>query len=136
MDPFKKLQNMKTLLIDDDETIRDSLGLAFQTKDCRLLAVKTAEDGLEALKKERFDIIIADYSLPGMDGIEFLKLASNSCPNALNLLITAYDDGINSEAFRTGVHDFMRKPFSFEKLIGSLARLIERRTENRYAIRG
>jgi DNA-binding NtrC family response regulator len=130
MDPFRKLQNMKTLLIDDDETIRDSLGLAFQKKECRLLALETAEEGLEAIEKERFDIIIADYSLPGMDGIEFLKLASSSCPNAVNLLITAYDNGINSEAFRIGVHDFVRKPFSFEKFIGSLARLVERRGEN------
>jgi len=129
MDLFNRLENLKTLLIDDDEIIRDSLVLAFRNKGCYLLAVETAEEGLEALRKERFDIIIADYILPGMDGIEFLKLATRSHPNTVNIIITAYADDIASEAFSIGVHDFMQKPFSLEKLVESLVLSIEKREE-------
>lgn len=93
--------------------------------------MKNAEEGLEALKREKVDIIIVDYCLPGMDGMEFLKLSSSACPNTVNLPITAYDDDITSEVFKIVFHDFVRKPFSLEKLIGSLALLIESREENR-----
>ncbi len=129
MDQFSKLENKRTLLIDDDEIVRDSLGLAFRNKGCYLLAVETAEEGLEALKKERFDIIIADYSLPGMDGIEFLKLASRPYSNTVNILITGYGDEIPSQVFMEGVHDFIQKPFSPKTIIESLALLIEKREE-------
>jgi len=130
MDLWGKLENMRILLIDDDEIIRDSMGLFFRNKGCYLLAVETAYDGLGALKKERFDIILAEYHLQGMDGLEFIKLASRSHPNTINILITTYGcDDITSETLREGVHDFIQKPFSPKTIIESLALLIEKREE-------
>ena len=64
---------MKILLIDDDEWIRDSLRLFFEGEECHLKAIEKAEEGLKILKNENYDIIIVDYRLPDMDGLEFLK---------------------------------------------------------------
>ena len=55
--------------MDDDEWIRDSLTLYFCSEGCHLLALGTAEEGMELLKRENFEIVITDYRLPGMDGI-------------------------------------------------------------------
>ena len=71
-----KLKKIKTLLVDDDEFIRDSLKIAFKAKGCALQVAESAEEGLEAVREESFDIIISDFRLPCMNGLEFLKLAA------------------------------------------------------------
>ena len=69
---------------------------------------------------------IADYRLPGMDGLEFLKRIQKTHPHATRILITAYKDAkVVSEAIRIGIHDFIEKPFTTETIEESLSRLIE-----------
>ena len=117
---------MKILLIDDDEWIRDSLTLFFENEGCCLVALETAEEGMAALKKKSYDIIIADYKLPGMDGLEFFKHLQKSHPDVIKILITAYgSNGVVSEAFKLGIHDFIDKPFTSKTIESSLSRLIE-----------
>jgi len=123
---FSKLKAMKLLLIDDDEWIRDSLSIFFEGEGCHLLALETAEDGLEELKSQDYDIIIADYRLPGMDGLEFLKRSQETNPNAMRVLITAYGNSeIFSKAYKLGVQDVIKKPFTIESIEESLCRLIK-----------
>jgi DNA-binding NtrC family response regulator len=123
---------MKILLIDDDEWIRDSLGLYFEDEGCQLLALETAEEGIEALKKEDYDIIVTDYRLPGMDGLEFLKRIQETQPNALKVLITAYrNKEVVSEAVKMGINDFIDKPFTAKTIEDSLSRLLQEREDNR-----
>jgi len=126
MDLFTRLKSMEILLIDDDEWIRDSLRLFFESEGCRLTALETAEEGLESLKSHNYDIIVTDYRLPGMDGMEFLEKIQDTQPHAMKILITAYrSEQVISEAARIGIHDFIDKPFTTKTIEGSLARLIE-----------
>lgn len=132
MNPFKNLKTMRTLLVDDDELIRDSLSIAFKNKGCLLQTAETAEEGLRALKEESFEIVVSDFKLPGIDGIEFLKLATAYHPNSVKILITAYGDkDIVSEALAAGAQDFIEKPFSIRVLVDSLNRLIQIGNEKR-----
>ena len=102
---FETLQNLRILLVDDDELIRDSLSLAFRNRGCQLLTYESAEEALLTLATETFDIIISDLRLPGIDGLTFFKSAAAFSPGAINILITAYrEKGIVSEAARIGVH--------------------------------
>ena len=126
MDLFGKLKEMKMLLIDDDEWIRDSLSLFFEGEGCHLVAVETAEEGMEELKRQDYDIIIVDYRLPGMDGLEFLERIKESHPNALTLLITAYGSkDVLLKASKIGIQGFIDKPFTIRTIEDSLSRLIE-----------
>jgi DNA-binding NtrC family response regulator len=130
MNPFNELKGFKTLLVDDDEFIRDSLKIAFATKGCPIRVVETAEEGLQAIKEEQFDIIISDFKLPGMTGLDFLKLATVTQPQAVNILITAYrDEYCFSEAIRIGVTEFIEKPFSVKALVALLALSLKRQTK-------
>ncbi|MGD2186402.1 MAG: response regulator [Desulfobacterales bacterium] len=132
MNPFNELKDFKTLLVDDDEFIRDSLKIAFTTKGCPMRVAETAEKGLQALKEEQFDIIISDFRLPGMNGLDFLKLASVTQPAAVNILITAYRDEYSfSEAVRIGVTELIEKPFSVKTLVTLLALALKRQTKKR-----
>jgi CheY-like chemotaxis protein len=128
--PFYQLRTVKTLLVDDDEFIRGSLSLAFANKGCFLRAEETAEQGLKALGEDQFDIIISDFRLPGMNGLQFLKSATFTQPRAVSVLITAYrDHHIFTEAHSIGVHNFIEKPFSVGTLASSLARSIQEKRE-------
>jgi DNA-binding NtrC family response regulator len=132
MNPFNELKQVKTLLVDDDELIRDSLKIAFATKGCSMRVAETAEEGLQAIKEERFDIIISDFRLPGMNGLDFLKLATVTHPQAVNILITAYrDEYLFSEAVRLGITEFIDKPFSVKALVELLAVSLRRRAKKR-----
>ena len=117
---------MKILLIDDDEWIRDSLSLFFEGEGCNLKALESAGEGLKILKNENYDIIIADYRLPDMDGLELFKRIQESHPNAFKILITAYGSKkLLSRAREMGIHDFIEKPFTSETIENSLSRLIK-----------
>ncbi|MEE4606312.1 MAG: response regulator [Desulfobacteraceae bacterium] len=126
MDIFDRIKNMKILLVDDDEWIRDSLSLFFEAEGCNLLTFETAEEGIEALKQHTCDIVISDYKLPGMDGLEFLRRVKEKQPNVFEILITAYANCETlKEAKMMGVKDIIPKPFTSEDVETSLARIIE-----------
>ena len=132
MDLFSKIREMKILLIDDDEWIRDSLSIFFEAEGCRVLTLETAEEGLSAIKDHIFDLIIVDYKLPGRDGIEFLKRVRHTQPNALKILITAYrNENVVSEAKKLKVQGFIEKPFTSDTFMASLTQLINMRDINR-----
>lgn len=131
MAPFDKLKKMKMLLIDDDEWIRDSLSIYFESMGCHLNALETAEEGIEALKSQDYDIVVTDYRLPGMDGLEFLKHVQRRHPHAMKILITAYrSEEVVSEAIKMGIHDFIDKPFTAKTIEDSLSRLLQRQNCN------
>jgi len=126
MDIFAKLRNMRILLIDDDEWIRDSLSIFFESEGCHILALETAEEGLSALEDRNFDLLIVDYKLPGMDGLELLKRVQNEHCDAIKVLITAYrNDWIVTEAKKLNIQGFIQKPFTSESLMASLTCLME-----------
>ena len=128
---FRKLADAKTLIIDDDEFIRDSISLVFKNRGCFLRAVETAEDGLMALEEENFDIVISDYRLPGMNGLNFFRLLAIRLPDTLRILISAFmDKTVFSDAREIGIHEFMEKPFPVEAFLKNLEALMQNRDSN------
>jgi DNA-binding NtrC family response regulator len=127
MNLFSKLKNKKILLVDDDEWIRDSLTLYFDTEGCQMIAVETAEEGMELLKQQDYDIILLDYKLPGIDGLTFSRKIQEIRPDAIKILITAYKNKkIVSEAVNVGIQDLIDKPFTIKTIEDSILRLIQR----------
>jgi DNA-binding NtrC family response regulator len=128
MDLFKKLRNMAVLLVDDDESIKDSLTAFFEIQGCYLLELATAEDAIKAIDQISFDVIISNHKLPGMNGLEFFRRTKKSIPKAMKILITTYgSDEMKSNALRCGIDDFIQKPLTAHALKKSLANLLEKR---------
>lgn len=124
---MSKLGRMKILLIDGDVWIRDSLSLFFEGEWCDFFALETAEEALEVLQSQRFDVVISDYRLPDMNGLEFFKRAEESHSHAMRILITWQGDmNIVSEATEMGIDTFIQKPFTTEVIEESLRLLIEK----------
>lgn len=125
MNVFSRLKSMNILLIDDDEWIRDAMRVFFETEGCRITTLETAEEALEMIHRQDYDIIICDYKLPGLNGLTLLKEVRQVQTHALTILITAYKtDDLVSEAKKIGVHAFIAKPFNSETIEVSLSQLI------------
>ena len=123
---FARLKNLRILLVDDDEWIRDSMRLFFEDEGCNLETAETAEEALVKIAVHPYDILIVDYMLAGMDGLEFFKRLSGRGPRPLRIMITAYaSDAVSVAARKIGVDDLIEKPFKPEHIEASLARLLE-----------
>jgi DNA-binding NtrC family response regulator len=128
MEQFHKLAKMKTLLVDDDQLIRNVMQRAFVENGCSLQTTDSAEEGLRALEKKRFDIIISDFELPGINGLEFFKQIVVCQPDTVKILISGYvDPDVISQAYGIGVHFFLQKPLLFMTLFETLIQQIEKR---------
>jgi len=125
MNLYERLRKMKIVLIEDDPGIRNGLRTFFRYQGCRLQDFGNATLAMEALTKEKVDIIISDYWLPDMDGLTLLQQVRTRQPEAIRILITAYPTAsTREEAARTGIHDYIEKPLTVQKLEKSLESLI------------
>ena len=78
------------LLIEDDPWSRDSLAMFFRIVECRMRSVASAKEAITAMSRDRFDLILCEYQLPGMSGLTLLKIFGNIQPKAVKFLFTAY----------------------------------------------
>jgi len=121
MDSFKKLADLNTLLIDDNAVIRNTLTRVYEFYNCPIKAVATAEEGLRALEGKYFDVIICDFQLPGMNGVEFFRQVNDSHPQTVKVLISGYaNEKAIARAVEAGIHEFLKKPFSLAAFIERL----------------
>lgn len=107
---------MKILFVDDEPTIRQLFSMAFD-KDYELTL---AEDGMKALdcvKKDKFDLIITDVSLPKLNGVDFVKTIRKEGDLTPFIIITG-DSNIELaiNTFRMGAIDFFLKPFRINQI--------------------
>ena len=111
----------KILVIEDNAYVLEAFELILQSCGYETFAVSTGEEALALIRKTPFDIIISDYRLPGMDGIDFFHQAKALTPNSTKILISAYGiEDIATKAGPAGVHFFFEKPFSIQTLIARL----------------
>ncbi len=123
------MSSAKILLVVDDQWIRNSLQLFLEEEGCSIVALESAEEGLDKIIKNNFDVVIADYCLPGMNGLRFIRRVKALQPNSVQILITAYrDKKVREEAKQIGVHDLIDKPISAETIESSLSHILSKNT--------
>ncbi len=119
--------NVKILIVEDDERLREVLleAAAMEGYDAR--AVSSAEVAIESLRREPFDILVTDVALPGMSGLDLLRHCPQVRPGILPIVITAYGTvDIAVEAMKRGAADFLTKPFELDGLLGTIRVAAER----------
>ncbi len=79
---------LSVLIIDDDESVRVSLKFHFDDCGFRTHSVETAEEALDLMGEVHVDAVIVDLRLPGIDGMEFIRQASKSWPDAKYVIYT------------------------------------------------
>jgi DNA-binding NtrC family response regulator len=124
------------LVVDDERLIRDSLAEFLEQEKFHVRACGSAEEALEWVERQRFDIALCDVQLPGLDGIALLDRILKVSPETFVLLITAYGTVQNAvHAFQRGAQDYLMKPILLEEVLGKVRRLLSYRelsTENQW----
>lgn len=114
---------IKVLIVDDQEIIRQSLELMLSSK-VNIDVVGVAVDGRDAIdkvRKTRPDIVLLDIRMPGMDGIEAMKIIKEFCPDTKVLILTTFDDDeYIYESLKHGANGFLLKGVSIDELVKAI----------------
>lgn len=111
----------RILVADDEVSIRDLLVRVLGNAGHEVVAVDTAEAALLRLARERFDILVVDKNLPGMDGLDMMRLVRTHHPHLRAIMITAYPTPASERLAKDlGVHAFVVKPFGIVTIVGAV----------------
>ena len=105
------------LIVEDEETLRESIKRIFMKEGFTVDAVDSAEKGFALLETSAYDVIISDIILPGIDGIEMLTSVREQSPDQIFIIVTAYaslDTAV--KALRAGAYDYIMKPIIHEEI--------------------
>jgi DNA-binding NtrC family response regulator len=107
----------RLLIVEDEDTLRESLTRVFTREGYQVVAVNSAEPALELFEEGSFDLIITDIILPGITGIELLKRVKETAPEQVVIIMTAYASLETAvETLRSGAYDYIVKPIIHEEI--------------------
>ena len=119
----------KILILDDDKLVTSSLKSLFLLEDFTdVVFFNSAKEALEYLKENTRDVIISDYMMPEMNGLEFLSEAKKLAPNSSMILLTGYADKENAirAINEVGLYKYIEKPWDNDNLIMTIKNAYER----------
>lgn len=118
---------MKSILIvEDSDSLRSVLKTVLENEGYEVVACPNAEEALQALRSKTFSCILADFKLPGKNGLDFLREAREIVKSVPFLIMTAYGSiDIAIQAMKSGANDFVTKPFEPQTLVSIIAEMIE-----------
>jgi DNA-binding NtrC family response regulator len=105
------------LIVEDEETLRESLNRILSKDGFNVESAESAEDGLKLADTHTFDVIISDIILPGMDGIQLMSRIRQELPDQIFIVMTAYASIETAiRALRVGAYDYIMKPVMHEEI--------------------
>jgi CheY-like chemotaxis protein len=105
------------LVVDDDSVSLTLLSKLIERLNYRVVLAKSGEQALERLSQEQVELVVADYEMPGMDGLNLLEQVRASYPKVPYILVTAYSNTkVIRAAWEAGAFDFFQKPVFVERL--------------------
>lgn len=118
----------KILVIDDQEAIRIALKDILEYEKYSVVEAKSGFEGIDLLKKEKFDVLLCDIKMPQMDGIEVLEKIQEIQPDLPVIMITGHGSVETAvETLKKGAYDFIEKPLDMNRLIVSVRNATERK---------
>jgi two-component system response regulator PilR (NtrC family) len=122
------LDQLSILVIDDEEVIRDTFETLLERESCQVGLASTAEIGLELARKQKFDCVLLDLMLPGIDGLQALEEFKKFDQDLPVIMVTGVGTSENTrDAFKKGAFDFLQKPFKNEDVLVRVRNAVSQR---------
>ena len=122
---YQPVMIQRILIAEDADTLRDVLATVLETEGYSVDSFPDAESALKQATQVEYDLILSDFKLPKMNGIEFLEQLRKERPNTPFLLMTAYGSiDIAVTAMKQGANDFICKPFEPRELCTMIGQVL------------
>lgn len=109
---------MHILIIEDEKGIIDFLKQGLEEEGYAISYATNGKEGLEKALQHSVDLVLLDWMLPGMSGVEVCKAIRKERPSVPIIFLTAKDTVQETiEGLKSGANDYIKKPFSFEELL-------------------
>lgn len=125
--PAKTPRKSRVLIIDDHVMVREGVAEIIEHAEdlCVCGTASTANEGLEALSKLKPDLVLVDITLPGKNGVEFIKDARAMKPELPVLVMSMHDESLYADrVLRAGGRGYIRKQEGGDKLIEAMRRVL------------
>jgi len=122
------LKSKKILFIEDDNSQRISFSKILRKNGFKVTVASSGADGIKKFNKNPAEIILCDLNMPGIDGIQVVKLLMKKNPDLI-CIVTSAHGSIKSamKAIENGAYDFITKPLQIEEFNSSLKRALEQK---------
>lgn len=131
------MHTFRILVVDDETDFLETIVNRLKRRKLDAAGVTSGEDAIQALKDERYDVVLLDIKMPGgMDGIETLREIKRVQPLVEVLLLTGHASVETSiEGMKLGAFDYLLKPTKFEDLLTKVAQAFEKKASHDNKIR-
>lgn len=108
----------RILIVDDDETVRQSYLRSLESISNNIEAASDGEEALQTMEQQPFDVVLLDMRMPGQDGLSVLRTIKQKWPESEVVIITGYPTVASAkEAVRLGAYDYVAKPVGPQDVI-------------------
>lgn len=112
------MNSYKILIIDDEESQRESLAGYLHKKGIKTFIAKSGEEGISLIKDNMIDLVLTDYKMPGMTGLDVVKQIKELNPKIECVVMTAYSNVEEAvEIMKSGAYDYLQKPVELIELM-------------------
>ena len=111
------MEKRAVLFVDDDEIVLKTIDKSITDEPYDKYFAKSGEDALEILKREKVHVIVVDIVMPGMDGLELLKIVKKEYPNIVSMALSGYAQSADVMMVlqQEGVYRFIAKPWTYDE---------------------
>lgn len=125
---------IRVLVADDEPSIRQLLTATLAPQGYEVTAARDGDEAKRLLESEPFEVVITDYQMPGLNGIDVLRFAKLMNAGCQVVLITGRDGpGLKEKAISYGAADYIQKPFSLDAITRAMASLPDEALEREQA---
>lgn len=127
----------QVLIIEDDKDIRELVSIHLRDLVCQVKECSTGENGLAVATSERFDLIVLDIMLPGIDGFEVCRRLRAEEITTPILVLTAKSEELDKvHGLEIGADDYLTKPFSIREFVARVKAILRRQSIQAKSIDG
>jgi DNA-binding NtrC family response regulator len=118
------MEKRAVLFVDDDEIVLKSIESSITDEPYDKYFAKSSEDALEILKREEVHVIVVDIVMPGIGGLELLKIVKNEYPNIVSMVISGHAQSADTMMVLQleGVYRFVPKSWRFDEDVRTVIR--------------
>jgi DNA-binding NtrC family response regulator len=125
------MEPLRVLIVDDEEELVQALVERLQLRKIDATGVTSGSEALERIDCDSYDVMLVDVKMPGLGGIELVRLVKSKCPKMAVVLLTGHGSSQDAkEGIRLGAFDYLMKPVRLENLLSILEAAVARETRN------